>query len=68
MKTLKKQIRIIALSLALLVFFQSCKVYHSDSVTLEQASREFKRTKIETKNNKIISIEVLNLRTPNTMV
>ena len=54
MKTLKKQIRIIALSLALLVVFQSCKVYHSDSVTLEQASREFKRTKIETKNNKIL--------------
>jgi len=48
MKTLKKQIRFIALTLALLVFFQSCKVYHSNSVTLEQASQEFKRVKIQT--------------------
>lgn len=54
MKTLKKQIRFIALSLALLLLFQSCKAYHSNSVTLEQASQEFKRTKIQTKNNEIL--------------
>lgn len=54
MKTQKKQFRCIALTLAILVFFQSCKVYHSDSVTLEQASQEFKRAKVQTTSNEIL--------------
>ncbi len=54
MKTIKKQIRLIAFTLAILVCFQSCKVYHSNSVTLDQASQEYKRTKIQTNTNKVL--------------
>lgn len=54
MKTIKKQFRGIALTLALLVFFQSCKVYRSEAVTLEQASQEFKRVKIKTNTNEVL--------------
>ena len=48
MKTLKKQIRFIALIFSITMLFQSCKVYYKDSVTLEQAVNEHKRTKVET--------------------
>ncbi len=43
-----------ALTLAMLVFFQSCKVYHSNTVTLEQASKEFNRVKVQTNSNEIL--------------
>lgn len=54
MKTLKKQAKLIALIISVLMLFQSCKVYHSDSVSLQQASQEFKRTKIQTYNNEVL--------------
>lgn len=54
MKTIKKQIKFIALILAILICFQSCKVYHANTVTLEQASQEFKRTKIQTNTNEVL--------------
>lgn len=59
MKSLKKQFRSIALTLAMLVCFQSCKVYHSDAVTLEQASQEFKRAKIQTNSNEILKFRAI---------
>lgn len=54
MKTIKKQINFIAITFAILTLFQSCKVYHSSSVTLEHASQEFKRTKVQTASNEIL--------------
>lgn len=51
MKTIKKQVKTIALMISVLMCFQSCKVYYRDSVSLEQAVNENKRTKLETKNN-----------------
>lgn len=54
MKTIKNQIKIIAITFAILVLFQSCKVYHSNPVTLDQATQEFKRTKVQTVSNEIL--------------
>ena len=48
MKTIKKQIKPIALIFGVLILFQSCKAYYKDSVTLEQAVNEHKRAKVET--------------------
>lgn len=48
MKTIKKQIRLIALIFSVVMFFQSCKAYYKESVTLEQAVNEHKRAKVET--------------------
>ncbi len=57
MKTLKKHFRSISFIMAISILFQSCKAYHNDSVTLEQASKEFKQSKIQTHTN-----ETLNFR------
>ncbi len=54
MKTIKKQIKNISLVLVVLMLFQSCKVYHGDSVTLEQAVKEGKETKIVTSHNETL--------------
>ena len=51
MKILKKQIKPIALILALLILFQSCAVYQKTPVSLEQASKQDVRAKIKTKTN-----------------
>jgi len=48
MKTIIKQINLIALIFSVVILFQSCKAYYKDSVTLEQAVNEHKRTKVET--------------------
>ena len=48
MKTIKKQIKLIALIFSVVMLFQSCKAYYKDSVTLEQAVNEHKRAKVET--------------------
>jgi hypothetical protein len=61
MKTIKKQMRLIAFTLAMLIYFQSCKVYHSNSVTLEQASQEFKRVKIQTNGNEILKFRGIKM-------
>ena len=57
MKTRKKQTKFIALTFAIMICFQSCKAYHSNSVTLEQASQEFKQTRIQTNNNEILKFK-----------
>ncbi len=54
MKTLKRHSKLFALTISFLVLIQSCKVYHSDSVSLNQASQEFKPAKIQTSNNEIL--------------
>ncbi|HZW63045.1 MAG TPA: hypothetical protein VFF15_05285 [Flavobacteriaceae bacterium] len=36
----------------MLILFQSCKVYHKDTVTLEQAAKDGRRAKIETTTSK----------------
>jgi hypothetical protein len=48
MKTTKRQIKFIALIFSVVMFFQSCKAYYKESVTLEQAVNEHKRAKVET--------------------
>lgn len=52
MKILKKQIRVLSLTFATLMLLQSCKVYHSKSVSLEEAVKSEKRVKIKTKENR----------------
>ena len=51
MKTLKKQIKPIALLFGLLILLQSCAVYQKTQVSLEQASKQDVRAKIKTKTN-----------------
>ena len=48
MKTIKKQIKLIALIFSIVMLFQSCKAYYKESVTLAQAVSEHKRAKVET--------------------
>ena len=57
MKTVKKQFRLISLLLTLLILFQSCRVYHRDSVSLNQAVKEEKRVKIKTVDNKTLKFK-----------
>lgn len=51
MKTIKKQIKFLVLIFSVVMLFQSCKAYYSESVTLEQAVKEHKRAKVETATN-----------------
>lgn len=53
MKTLKKQIRSIALILSLLILFQSCKTYYANSVSLEKAVKHGKSANIIYSNDSI---------------
>ena len=57
MKILKKQFRYIVLLFTLLILFQSCRVYHKKSVTLDQAVIEQKRVKIKTVDNKTLKFK-----------
>lgn len=61
MKQNKNNVKPIAIFLAILICFQSCKVYHSDSVTLEQGSQEFKRAKIQTISNEILKFRGIKM-------
>jgi len=51
MKTLKKQTKLLALILSVIILFQSCAVYQKTPVSLEQASKQDVRAKIKTKTN-----------------
>lgn len=42
MNFLKKQSRLVTFFLVVLIFLQSCRVYHRESVTLNQAVKEEK--------------------------
>lgn len=43
--------------MTLLILFQSCRVYHRDSVSLNQAVKEGKRVKIKTIDNKTLKFK-----------
>jgi len=51
MKTQKKQINLITLLFAIVMFFQSCTVYKSANVTLDQAIQNESKVKVITMNN-----------------
>lgn len=53
----KNRIKSISLFLTFLILVQSCRVYHSDSVTLEKALVERKRVKIKTKSGKTLKFK-----------
>jgi len=53
METLKTQLRPIALLLILVMLFQSCTVYKSTSVTLDQAVQNESKVRIKTNSNEI---------------
>lgn len=57
MNFLKKQSRLVTFFLVVLIFLQSCRVYHRESVTLNQAVKEEKRVKIKTTNNKTLKFK-----------
>ena len=61
MKTIKNNLKLIALIMSLIMLFQSCKAYYNDSVTLHQASQEFKRTKIQNKDNVILKFRGIKM-------
>lgn len=50
MKTLKKQLRPITWLLALVMLLQSCTVYKSTSITLDQAVQNESKVKVKTKS------------------
>lgn len=50
MKTIKKQIRIMALVLALVILIHGCAIYKSTPVSLDQAAKEEINTKIYIKS------------------
>ena len=60
MKTLKKQIKPIALVLGILILLQSCVAYKSTSVSLEEAAQSEKKTKIETKGNQSLKFQIIS--------
>ena len=49
-----KTIRLVCISLTMLIILQSCRVYHSKPVTLEEASKSQKRVKVKTNDNKTL--------------
>ena len=57
MKTLKKQIKPIALIFGVLILFQSCKAYYKDSVTLEQAVNQQNALRLKPLQNKLINFK-----------
>ena len=48
MKTVRKQIKLVALLLALLVLFQGCTVYKSTPISLERAAQNESKVKVKT--------------------
>ena len=51
MKKAKKQLNTTAIIISLLVLLQSCSVYKSDNLTLDQAVQNESRVKVKTINN-----------------
>jgi hypothetical protein len=52
MKTIKKQYKLIALVLSMLILFQGCTVYRSVSISLEQAVQNESKVRVKTNSNK----------------
>ncbi len=51
MKTIKKQFKLIALVLSMLILFQGCTVYKSVSISLEKAAQNESKVRVKTKGN-----------------
>ena len=49
-----KTIKLVSVCLTMLIMLQSCRVYHSKTVSLEEATASAERVKIKTKENKIL--------------
>lgn len=49
-----KTIKLVCISLTMLIMLQSCRVYHSETVSLEEASKSQKRVKVKTNDNKTL--------------
>ena len=63
MKTIKKHLKVFALFISVLILIQSCTIYKSTSVTLEEASKTNNKVKVEKRNGqkvKYSKIVVLN--------
>lgn len=54
MKTVKKQIKFISILFAFLLLVQSCSVYRSESVSLEDAFKSEERVKLQNSNDEIL--------------
>jgi hypothetical protein len=61
MKTIKKQFKLIALLLIMIILLQSCVAYKGQSVTLERASNSKNKVKIETKDNQTFKYDSVTL-------
>ncbi len=59
MKTIKKQIKPKVLVFVLLILFQSCTVYKSANVSLEQASKKEIKTKIITSSDEKLKFKFI---------
>ncbi|MDU8885227.1 hypothetical protein RXV94_03580 [Yeosuana sp. MJ-SS3] len=51
MKIIKKQFKLIALILCMLILFQGCTVYKSVPISLEQAVKNESKVRVKTKSN-----------------
>ena len=51
MKTIKRHMKIVPLFLSAFIFLQSCTVYKSADITLEQALKNESKIKVTTNNN-----------------
>ncbi len=54
MKTIQKQMKSISLLFISLILFQSCRVYHKESVNITKAFKSKMRVKIKTRKNKTL--------------
>lgn len=61
MRILKKNFKILSFTLSLLLLFQSCRVYHRDSVPLYEAIQSEKKVKIKTTSNKTLKFSKLTI-------
>jgi ABC-type antimicrobial peptide transport system permease subunit len=59
MNKIKNKIKLFSLTLSILVMFQSCTVYKSTTVSLEQATKEQIKAKVETKNQAKINFKYI---------
>jgi len=59
MKKIRKQIKPIALIFGALILFQSCKVYQSETVTIDDALRFTKNIKVVSATNEIYKFKSL---------
>lgn len=59
MNTIKKNTLAISLVLASLVLFQSCRIYNSEHVTIDNAVKEKTRVKIKTNDGQILKYKLI---------